>query len=137
VNANACLLAPSICNNNPTQIRHTRIISPHHLKIIFATMATILTSCLEREGQGGHRCIACQNFEEAVQQNASRVINKKRGDTGKLYKCTNKFYMAASPSILRRRNSYSVRGHEACLGSAATSDIPAVPCDGTPKRNRS
>jgi hypothetical protein len=47
-------------------------------------MGTILTSCLEREGQGGHHCIACHNFEEAVQQNASRVRNKKRGDTGKL-----------------------------------------------------
>jgi hypothetical protein len=99
-------------------------------------MVTILTSCLEREGQGGHRCIACQNFEEAVQQNANRVRNKKRGDTVKLYKCTNKVYMAASPSILRRRNSYSVHGREACLGSAATVDIPAVPCGGTPKRNR-
>jgi hypothetical protein len=99
-------------------------------------MATILTSCLEREGQGGHRCIACRIFEEAVQQNASRVRNKKRGDTGKLYKCTKKIYMAASPSILHRRNSYSVRGREACLGSAAAAAIPAVPCDGTPKRNR-
>jgi hypothetical protein len=99
-------------------------------------METILTSCLEIEGQGGHRCIACQNFEEAVQQNASRVRNKKRGDTGKLSKCTNKVYMAASPSILHRHNSYSVRGHEACLDSAATTDIPAVPCGGTPKRNR-
>jgi hypothetical protein len=103
---------------------------------MFATMAKILTSCLEREGQGGHCCIACQNFEEAVKQNASRVKNKNRGDTGKLYKCTNKFYMAASPSILHRRNSYSVRGREACLGSATPSDIPAVPCGGTPKRNR-
>jgi hypothetical protein len=98
-------------------------------------MATILTTCLEREGQGGYRCIACQNVEEAVQQNASRVRNKNREDTGKLYKCTNKLYMASSPSILHRRNSYSDRGREACLGSAATSDIPAVPCDGTPKRN--
>jgi hypothetical protein len=44
--------------------------------------------------------------------------------------------MAASPSILHRRSSYSIRGREACLGSAATSAIPAVPCDGTPKRNR-
>jgi hypothetical protein len=44
--------------------------------------------------------------------------------------------MAASPSILRRRNSYSVRGLEACLGSAVTADIPVVPCGGTPKRNR-
>jgi hypothetical protein len=66
-----------------------------------ATMATILTSCLEREGQGGHRCIVCQNFEEAVQQNASRVRNKNRGDTGKLYKCTKKIYMTASPSIIQ------------------------------------
>jgi hypothetical protein len=99
-------------------------------------MATNLTSCLEREGQGGHRCIACQNFEEAVQQNSSRVRNKKRGDTGKLYKCTNKVYVADSPSILHRRNSYSVCGRDACLGSAATSAIPAVPCGGTPKRNR-
>jgi hypothetical protein len=106
------------------------------IKVIFATMATILTSCLEREGRGDHRCIACQKFEEAVQKNASRVRNKNIGDTGKLYKCTKKVYMSASPSILHRRNSYSVRGREAFLGSAATAAIPAVPCGGTPKRNR-
>jgi hypothetical protein len=58
-------------------------------------MVTILTSCLEIEGQGGHRCVACQNFEEAVQQNAIRVRNKKIGYTGKLYKYTNKVYMSA------------------------------------------
>jgi TolA-binding protein len=106
------------------------------LKIIFTTMAKILTSCLEREGQGGHRCIACQDFEEAVQQNASRVRKKKRGDTGKLYKFTNKVYITASPSILHRRTLYSVRGRDVCFGSAATAAIPAVPCGGTPKRNR-
>jgi hypothetical protein len=44
--------------------------------------------------------------------------------------------MAASPSILHRRNSYSIHGREACLGSAATSAIPTVPRGGTPKRNR-
>jgi hypothetical protein len=97
-------------------------------------MATILTSCLEREGQGGHRYVACHNFEEAFQQNASRVRNKKREETGKLYKCTNKVYMAASPSILHRRTSYSVCGREACLGSATTAAITATPCGGTPKR---
>jgi hypothetical protein len=84
--------------------------------------------------------ISCTLFSvgchKSVQKNASRVRNKQRGDTGNLYKCSNKVYMAASPSILHRRNLYSVRGRDACLGSAATSAIPVVPCGGTPKRNR-
>jgi hypothetical protein len=66
-----------------------------YLKIILSTMAIILTSYLEREGQGGHHCMSCQNFEEALKQNSSRAINKKRGDTGKLYKFTNTVYMAS------------------------------------------
>jgi hypothetical protein len=44
--------------------------------------------------------------------------------------------MAASPSILHRHNAYSICGREACLYSAATAAITAIPCGGTPTRNR-
>jgi hypothetical protein len=96
---------------------------------------TILTSCLEREVQGGHRCAGCKKFEEAVQQNASRVRNKNRGDMGKLYRCTNKVDLKSSPPILHRLKSYSILGRQDSLGSAATVASPAVPCGVTPNRN--
>jgi hypothetical protein len=45
-------------------------------------------------------------------------------------------WQPGTPSILHRRNSYSIRGRDACLDTAATAAIPVVPCGGTPKRNR-
>jgi hypothetical protein len=50
----------------------------------------IIFSCLEREGVGGHRCPECKKFEDDVEQNVSKIREKKRGDLGKLYRCSEK-----------------------------------------------
>jgi hypothetical protein len=50
----------------------------------------IICSCLEREGVGGHRCPECKKFEDDVEQNVSKIKEKKRGDLGKLYRCSEK-----------------------------------------------
>jgi 2-polyprenyl-6-methoxyphenol hydroxylase-like FAD-dependent oxidoreductase len=63
-------------------------------------------------------------------------LETRREETRESYTSVLTRFMAAAPSIIHRRSSYSVRGREACLDSAATSAIPAVPCGGTPKRNR-
>jgi hypothetical protein len=80
----------------------------------------IICSCLEREGVGGHRCPECKKFEDDAEQNVSKIREKKRGDLGKLYHCSEKKEVDSSPVIYQRREAMSVKGRAAARGSSHT-----------------
>jgi hypothetical protein len=80
----------------------------------------IICSCLEREGVGGHRYPECKKFEDDVEQNVSKIREKKRGDLGKRYRCSEKKEVDSSPVIYQRREAMSVKGRAAARGSSHT-----------------
>jgi hypothetical protein len=80
----------------------------------------IVCSCLKREGIGGHRCPECKNFEDDVEKNVSKIREKKRGDLGKRYRCSEKKEVDSSPVIFQRREAMSVKGRAAAQWSSYT-----------------
>jgi hypothetical protein len=79
---------------------------------------SVLCSCLERKGIGGYRCQECKKFQDEVEQNVSKIREKKRGDLGKLYRWSNKKEAEVSTLIYQRREALSVKGRAAARASA-------------------
>jgi hypothetical protein len=94
--------------------------SPSILAFAHLSPPPIMCSCLERECIGGHRCPECKNFEDDVEQNVSKIREKKRGDLGKRYRCSEKKEVDLSPVISQRREAMSVKGRAAARGSSHT-----------------
>jgi hypothetical protein len=55
-----------------------------------------------------------------VEQNVSKIREKKRGDLGKHYRCSEKKEVDSSPVIYQRREAMSVKGRAAAQGSSHT-----------------
>jgi hypothetical protein len=96
----------------------------------------ILCSCLEREGIRGHRCQECKKFEDDVDKNVSKIREKKRGNLGKRYRCSNKKEIELSPLISQRIEAMSVKGRAADRASVHATPQHKYPKHGHRPKHR-